>query len=88
MHLRTVHISIWRFPPTPTVKILPQVFNKLTTAQKSSSFTQTMKETRPFPQCQLTSTLLVPELGAEPHQLRHEASEMATQESGPEQGKA
>ena len=47
-----------------------------------------MKETRPFPQCQLTSTLLVPELGAEPHQLRHEASEMATQESGPEQGKA
>ena len=47
-----------------------------------------MKERRPFLKCQLTSTLLVPELGAEPHLLRHEASEMATQESGSEQGKA
>ena len=47
-----------------------------------------MKERRPFLKCQLTSTLLVPELGAEPHQLRHKASEMATQESGSEQGKA
>ena len=48
----------------------------------------TMKERRPFPHCQLTSTILVLELGAEPHQLHHKASEMATQESGSEQAKA
>ena len=46
-----------------------------------------MKERRPFRHCQLTSTFLVPELGAEPHQLRHKASEMARKESCSEQGK-
>jgi hypothetical protein len=40
------------------VKTLPQIFNKLTTAQKRSNFIQTMKERRPFLHCQLTSTLL------------------------------
>lgn len=69
------------------MKTLPHIFNKLTTAQERSNFIQTTKERRPFPHRQLTSTFLVPELGAEPHQLRHKASEMARKESGSEQGK-
>lgn len=87
MHRRRVHISIWRVSPTPTVKTLPHIFNNLTPAQERSNVIQTMKERRPFPHCQLTSTFLVPELGAEPHQLQHKASEMARTESGSGQGK-
>lgn len=87
MHRRRVHISIWRVSPTPTVKTLPHIFNNLTPAQERSNVIQTTKERRPFPHCQLTSTFLVPELGAEPHQLQHKASEMARTESGSGQGK-
>lgn len=80
-------IFLFGVSPTPTVKTLPHIFNNLTLPRKEVTLAQTTKERRPFPHCQLTSTFLVPELGAEPHQLQHKASEMARTESGSGQGK-
>lgn len=81
-------IFIFSTPPPPQLsKTLHLIFNKLTTDQKRSDLIQTRKERRTFWHCQLTSTLLVPKLGAEPHQLQCKASELGRKESCSEQGK-